>query len=294
MCRHPRQSREPARRLRHDGAVRIAWDAVEQFLEDDGWAISSHIALNGLMSLFPFLIAVTALAGFLGARTYADEVTRLVLEAWPEVVAAPIAREVHTVLTGYRTDLVTVGLVLSVYFASNGVEALRTAMNRAYEVREPRWWYVCRLESIAYVVVGAVALLAVAVLVVLGPLLWAAMVRFVPQLEPLGWIVLFIRAAAASLVIIIALTLLHLFLPAGRRRFRDVWPGILVTLILWLAGGTLFGAYLASFSQAYVKTYAGLASGMIALVFLYYSAAIFVFGSELNAAIWRAQGRIVS
>lgn len=276
------------------GAVRIAWDAVEQFLEDDGWAISSHIALNGLMSLFPFLIAVTALAGFLGARAYADEVTRLVLEAWPEVVAAPIAREVHTVLTGYRTDLVTVGLVLSVYFASNGVEALRTAMNRAYEVREPRWWYVCRLESIAYVVVGAVALLAVAVLVVLGPLLWAAMVRFVPQLEPLGWIVLFIRAAAASLVIIIALTLLHLFLPAGRRRFRDVWPGILVTLILWLAGGTLFGAYLASFSQAYVKTYAGLASGMIALVFLYYSAAIFVFGSELNAAIWRAQGRIVS
>jgi membrane protein len=276
------------------GAVRIAWDAVEQFLEDDGWAIASHIALNGLMSLFPFLIAVTALAGFLGARAYADEVTRLVLEAWPEVVAAPIAREVHTVLTGYRTDLVTVGLVLSVYFASNGVEALRTAMNRAYEVREPRWWYVCRLESIAYVVVGAVALLAVAVLVVLGPLLWAAMVRFVPQLEPLGWIVLFIRAAAASLVIIIALTLLHLFLPAGRRRFRDVWPGILVTLILWLAGGTLFGAYLASFSQAYVKTYAGLASGMIALVFLYYSAAIFVFGSELNAAIWRAQGRIVS
>lgn len=276
------------------GAVRIAWDAVEQFLEDDGWAIASHIALNGLMSLFPFLIAVTALAGFLGARTYADEVTRLVLEAWPEVVAAPIAREVHTVLTGYRTDLVTVGLVLSVYFASNGVEALRTAMNRAYEVREPRWWYVCRLESIAYVVVGAVALLAVAVLVVLGPLIWATMVRFVPQLEPLGWIVLFIRAAAASVVIIIALTLLHLFLPAGRRRFRDVWPGIVVTLVLWLAGGTLFGAYLASFSQAYVNTYAGLASGMIALVFLYYSAAIFVFGSELNAAIWRAQGRIVS
>lgn len=276
------------------GAVRIAWDAVEQFLEDDGWAISSQIALNGLMSLFPFLIAVTALAGFLGARTYADEVTRLVLEAWPEVVAAPIAREVHTVLTGYRTDLVTVGLVLSVYFASNGVEALRTAMNRAYEVREPRWWYVCRLESIAYVVVGAVALLAVAVLVVLGPLIWATMVRFVPQLEPLGWIVLFIRAAAASVVIIIALTLLHLFLPAGRRRFRDVWPGIVVTLVLWLAGGTLFGAYLASFSQAYVNTYAGLASGMIALVFLYYSAAIFVFGSELNAAIWRSQGRIVS
>lgn len=275
-------------------AARIAWDAVEQFLEDDGWAISSHIALNGLMSLFPFLIAVTALAGFLGARTYGDEVTRLILEAWPAVVAEPIASEIQTVLTGYRTDLLTVGLVLSVYFASNGVEALRTAMNRAYEVKEPRWWYVCRLESIGYVLLGAVALLAVAVLVVLGPLIWATIIRFVPQLAPLGWVVLFIRAVAASIVIVIALTLVHLFLPAGRRRFRDVWPGILVTLVLWLAGGSLFGAYLASFSEAYVNTYAGLASGMIALVFLYYSAAIFVLGSELNAAIWRAQGRIVS
>lgn len=275
-------------------AARVAWDAVEQFLEDDGWAISSHIALNGLMSLFPFLIAVTALAGFLGAKAYGDEVTRLILEAWPAVVAEPIANEIHTVLTGYRTDLLTVGLVLSVYFASNGVEALRTAMNRAYEVKEQRWWYVCRLESIAYVLVGAVALLAVAFLVVLGPLIWSTIVRFVPQLAPLGWVVLFIRAVAASIVIVIALTLVHLFLPAGRRRFRDVWPGILATLVLWLAGGSLFGAYLASFSQAYVNTYAGLASGMIALVFLYYSAAIFVLGSELNAAIWRAQGRIVS
>ena len=70
-------------------------------------------------------------------------------------------------------------------------------------------------------------------------------------------------------------------------------PGIVVTLVLWLIGGTLFGTYLASFAQNYVNTYAGLASVMVALVFLYYSAAIFVYGGELNAAIWRANGRIV-
>lgn len=274
-------------------AGRVAWDALERFLEDDGWAIASHIALNGLMSLFPFLIVVTALAGFIGSKSYADEVTRILLEAWPEVVAKPIADELHTVLTTYRTDLLTVGVFLSVYFASNGIEALRTALNRAYETRETRWWYVCRLESIAYVIVGAATLLVVAVLVVLGPLIWATAVRLVPWLSPFGWIVLFIRVAAASVVIVIALTVVHLFLPAGRRRFVDVLPGIVVTLVLWLVGGTLFGAYLASFAQNYVNTYAGLASVMVALVFLYYSAAIFVLGGELNAAIWRSQGRIV-
>ncbi len=274
-------------------AWRIAWDALERFLEDDGWAIASHIALNGLMSLFPFLIVVTSLASFAGARPYGDEVTRILLEAWPEVVARPIAREIETVLTTSRTDLLTIGVLLAVYFASNGVEALRTALNRAYEVREMRWWYMCRLESIAYVLVGAVALLVAAFLVVLGPLIWATAVRIVPWLAPFGWIVLFARVAAASVVIVIALTVVYLFLPAGRRRFLDVLPGIVVTLVLWLIGGTLFGTYLASFAQNYVNTYAGLASVMVALVFLYYSAAIFVYGGELNAAIWRANGRIV-
>ena len=274
-------------------AWRIAWDALERFLEDDGWAIASHIALNGLMSLFPFLIVVTSLASFAGARPYGDEVTRILLEAWPEVVARPIAREIETVLTTSRTDLLTIGVLLAVYFASNGVEPLRTALNRAYEVREMRWWYMCRLESIAYVLVGAVALLVAAFLVVLGPLIWATAVRIVPWLAPFGWIVLFARVAAASVVIVIALTVVYLFLPAGRRRFLDVLPGIVVTLVLWLIGGTLFGTYLASFAQNYVNTYAGLASVMVALVFLYYSAAIFVYGGELNAAIWRANGRIV-
>jgi membrane protein len=274
-------------------AWRIAWDALERFLEDDGWAIASHIALNGLMSLFPFLIVVTSLASFAGARPYGDEVTRILLEAWPEVVARPIAHEIEAVLTTYRTDLLTIGVLLAVYFASNGVEALRTALNRAYEVREMRWWYMCRLESIAYVLVGAVALLIAAFLVVLGPLIWATAVRIVPWLAPFGWIVLFARVAAASVVIVIALTVVYLFLPAGRRRFLDVLPGIVVTLVLWLIGGMLFGTYLASFAQNYVNTYAGLASVMVALVFLYYSAAIFVYGGELNAAIWRANGRIV-
>ncbi len=272
---------------------RVAWEAFEHFLEDDGWAISSHIALNGLMSLFPFLILVTALASFAGARPYSDEVTRILLEAWPEVVARPIAHEIETVLTTTRTDLLTIGALLAVYFASNGVEALRAGLNRAYEVRETRWWYLCRLESIAYVLIGAVALLITAVLVVLGPLIWATAVRIVPWLAPFGWIVLFLRVAAASVVIVIALTVVHLLLPAGRRRFTDVLPGIVITLVLWLLGGTIFGSYLAHFAQNYVNTYAGLASVMVALVFLYYSAAIFVIGGELNAAIWRARGRIL-
>jgi membrane protein len=69
----------------------------------------------------------------------------------------------------------------------------------------------------------------------------------------------------------------------------EIAPGVMATLALWLIAGDLFGRYLAEFADAYVTYYAGLASVMTALVFLYVTATIFVLGGEINAAIWRAR-----
>lgn len=101
-------------------------------------------------------------------------------------------------------------------------------------------------------------------------------------------LIIFGRFAIASLVLLLALVLSHKFLPAGRRSLRDIAPGILLTFVLWIAASIAFGSYLADFARNYVTTYAGLASAMIALVFLYMIASIFIFGGELNAAILRA------
>jgi len=80
-------------------AFRIPLDAFLRFNEGDGWAIASHIALSTLMSLFPFLIVVTALAGLFGSRSLADEVRHILLDAWPEEVATPIANDLQKVAT---------------------------------------------------------------------------------------------------------------------------------------------------------------------------------------------------
>jgi len=268
-------------------AFAIAVDAFYRFLEDDGWAIASHIALSTLMALFPFLILVTALAAFLGSKNLADEVAKLLLETWPQEVAEPIAGEVHRVLTTTRGDVLTASAVFSVYFASSGVESLRIGLNRAYDAAETRNWFLLRLESIIYVLVGALALLALAFLVVLGPLLFKTALKYAPWLEPLEATFTFIRFAVATSVITVALFVVHKWLPAGHRLFREIAIGILATLILWLAGGIVFGRYLAEFASTYVTYYAGLASAMIALVFLYLTASIFMYGGELNSAIRR-------
>ena len=267
-------------------AYRVALEAFRRFNADDGWAIASHIALSALMALFPFLLILTAIAGFIGSRNLADEAARIILETWPEQVSATLALEVHSVVESARGGgVLTVGAVLALFFASAGVEALRIALNRAYDIVDARPWWLTRLESIGYIIIAAFGMLALSFLVFLAPLIWATIIRYFPQLEPFGFLITFVRFAVASLVLIVALLVVHLWLPAGRRRLREIMPGVIATLLLWLIVGTVFGRYLADFAFTYSRYYAGLASPMIAIVFLYFTSSVFIYGGDLNAVI---------
>jgi membrane protein len=269
---------------------RVALGAFFRFNADDGWAIASHIALSALMALFPFLIVVTSLAAFLGSSNLADEVAALLLEAWPQDVAAPIAAQVHTVLSSAAGGgVVTVSSLFALYFASSGVESLRIGLNRAYETPETRNWLLLRLESIAYVLVGAVVLLALAFLILLGPRIYPAAARFAPGLALLTNSPASARYGIATFAIVAALVVAHKWLTAGRRPITEIAPGIIATVVLWAVFGAVFGKYIARFASSYVFYYAGLASVVTVLVFLYLVASVFVYGGELNAAIKRAR-----
>jgi membrane protein len=265
-------------------------DAFYTFLADDGWAIASHIALSTLMALFPFLIVLTSLAGFFGSKQLADQAAALMLETWPQQVADSLSGEIHDVLTTTRGDALTIGLVLAVYFASNGVESLRVALNRAYAVVEPRRWYWLRLESIGYTLIAAFTALAMAFMIVLGPLILEGARRHIPLIVETNQNFLTLARYGITIsAMVIALFVLHAWLPAGRRSFMQILPGIVFTLVASLVSGIVFGQYLARFANNYVTMYAGLASVIIALVFLYFIAAIFVYGGELNAAIIKSR-----
>ena len=270
-------------------ALEVAGIAALRFVSHDGWAIASHIALSILTSLFPFLILLAALAGLLGTKSLADEAGVLIFDAWPREVAKPIVGEVHRVLTEQRGGVLTVGAVLALYFSSSGVESLRVGLNRAYGLREMRPWWLTRLESIGYVVCGAFAMLAFALLVVLGPLIWRNVVLVAPGLEPLGLTVAIARIGITALLLAMVLIIAHKFVAAGRRSFLAVLPGIGVTLLLWFFAGLGFGFYLDRFSNAYASTYGGLATAMVFLVFLYWLAAMFLFGGEINGTVIAAR-----
>lgn len=266
--------------------VATIYDAVMHMTSDDGFALASHVALSSLLALFPFLIFVAALTGFLGMSDMADRIATLLFDAWPEQVARPISREIHVVLTQPRGDILTFGIIAALWFASNGVEALRVALNRAYGVGETRNFLYLRAQSLLLVLFGTFVLISFALLIVFAPLVWRAVLAQAPLLEPFTARLNLSRYLIATVLTLSGLFFAHAVLPAGRRRLLDLLPGVAATLLLWLASGMAFGAWLAGFAN-YVSTYAGLAGAMTALIFLYLMSLCFVFGGELNAAILR-------
>jgi membrane protein len=269
-------------------ALRRGWRIVlavyERLNAHDAWAIASHIALSALLALFPFLIFLTALASFLGTQDLADSMVKLLFDALPAPVARPLAQEVTAVLTGQRRDLLTLGGALALWFSSSGVEALRIGLNRAYGVLDERSWFRTRIQSVIFVLVGAIGLLALSFLVVLAPAVIHALGSYFPELEAVVARYDLTRFAATGAILLIGLTMAHRWLPAGHREISAILPGILLTLIAWLLSAAIFGLYLARFST-YASTYAGFAGAMIALVFLYVLSLMFLIGGELNAAI---------
>lgn len=256
----------------------VVADAFGHFNSDDGWAMASHVALSALMAIFPFLIFVAAFAGTIGEAGLGDRVASLMFTVWPAAVAQPIAAEVHRVLAPSHGNLLTVSAVVAAYLASNGVEAARTALNRAYRVYDRRSIFLRRTQSLLIVLVGTVVFLLIAALGVL--------VAAVPGLQPFAALFTTLGAIVTGLTVVGGLIIAHLWLPAGRPAWWRLWPGIVLTLLLWIISAWVFAIYLKSFGN-YAATYAGLAGVVTAIFFLYVVAALMIFGAEFNAALGR-------
>ncbi|MGF0539680.1 YihY/virulence factor BrkB family protein [Agrobacterium sp. ES01] len=268
---------------------KVTYDALMHFSEDDGWAMASHVALSILLAVFPFLIFGTALASFLGADQFAETAIHLIFDTWPEAIATPLSDQVVEVLTIQRGGLLTISVLAAAYFASNGVEALRVSLNRAYRVSESRPWYVTRLFSLGFVLAAVVALAALSLLLVAVPIALSFAEKWFPWMEDLLATISSWRLLGTVAVLVVGLLLSHLGLPAGKRRLIDVLPGVALTLLLWMLGGIGFASYLATFAN-YSATYAGLASIMVVLIFLYMVGVIFLIGAEFNAALLKFAG----
>ena len=237
-----------------------------------------------MMALFPFVLFTVALAGALSQGFVTDELIDLIFGAWPQEVAEPIVAELRAVLDGAGSGVITLGGLLAVYFASNGVAAVRTAMNQAYHDNDSWPFWKTRLLCLGLVILGGAAILLIATVELVLPF-YTRLVSEKTTVDVTEWISVdrlrwtFTVGVPAGTVL-----LAHLILPTKRHGVSQILPGVILTLLLWAAGGWAFSIYIAQFAT-YSATYAGLAGAMAALIFLYLCAAILIVGAEFNGAL---------
>ena len=270
--------------------LRLVGDAGLQLLKHEGFELSGYIAFTAILALFPFLIFLTALAGFVGDAESADRIIQTLFELSPPEIAQALAPIVRDVLTQQHGGLMTVSILFALWTASSGVEALRTLLNRCYDVRETRAFWRTRPESVAIVIAGAGLALVLSVALVLGPVIWKLVTDYlsVDTAWFLPWVVL--RYGLAAVLVAVGLIGLHRMLPNCHQPLRRVWPGAATTALLWLSTAALFSVYVDNFAS-YSVTYGSLGGVIMTLMFFYISAIIFAFGAEVNASLARALDR---
>jgi membrane protein len=258
--------------------------AMWNLFQNCGFSMSGAVAFTFLLSLFPFCIFLGALAATLGGRELAAYAVAQLFQAVPEPVAKVLAPEIERVMGSSQYGLLTVGAAIALFFATSAVETLRAALNMAYRVKEGRSYLFCLMQSLFLVLMTAAGMLALAWGIVVGPVLAQSI-----DSEAVHWLLaqdrfsVALRYAVVFCVTAAQLLAYHLFLTAGRRSFWDVWPGVLLSVVLWIVLAQLYARWLGI--SDYSRFYAGLTQLFTALIFFQVTAVVVILGAEFNRAL---------
>lgn len=262
-----------------------------KFFADDMPTYGAALALRALLALFPFLIFMAALLGFIGAPGLFDWMRQQAAY----VVPAQGMQAVDSVLEDLQTPrggLMSFGIALAVYSASIAVMATMNALNVAYEVKERRVLWKRYLVSFVYTAGLAALLTGAALLMTVGPdqLRWMAGYAGVEQLVVLGWSLL--RWPVAVLLLMLTLALVYYAAPNIKQPFRLITPGAVLAVAAWIGASLLFGFYVQNFAR-YDATYGSIGAVVVLLFYFYISAAVMLFGAEVNAVIHRETDEVI-
>ena len=260
------------------------WRALYRLFEHSGFAMAGSVAFSFILSLFPFCIFLGALAGVFGGEQLARAAVAQLFELLPKGAAEALAPEVLAVMGQSRFGLMTASAALALFFATSSVEALRAALNTAYRAEETRTYFFCLGRSMLFVFVGAIAMLTMAWVVLVGPALahkfdWIGINFLFNQ----NWFTFLVRYSIAAGVIVLQLIAYHLWLVGGRRTLIEIMPGILVSTVLWMLLAGLFSRWLEI--NNYARFYGALTQLMSSLIYFQLTAMVVMLGAEINRGI---------
>ena len=272
--------------LRNAGVWEVIKRTAKGFSEHDLSTYAAALAYRALFSIFPFILFLLALLGFLHLPDFFDW-----LRSQADLLLPPVAMEqvgpVIDQLQDSQGGLMSFGILLALWTASIGVRSLMNAMNRVYAVEESRPSWKLVLLSVAYTVGLAVMLLLAAGFMTLGPQVMSWLASQIGMEQMLVTLWTWIRWPLAILLMMLAVALIYYATPDVEQDFRFITPGSVVAVIVWLAASIGFGIYVQNFGN-YNVIYGSIGAIIVLLLYFYISAAVLLLGAQLNATIEHA------
>ena len=256
---------------------------VKEFLDDEMSTYASALAYQMLFSLFPFLLFLIALIGFLHLPDFFSW-----LRLQSELVLPPQALDqvnpVIDQLQQSKGGLLSIGIVIALWTASAGVRLMMSAMNAAYDVVEARPAWKRIPLSVFYTIGIAGMLLTVAALMVTGPQVmnWLAAQIGMEDFIVTLWTIL--RWPLIILLLMVAVAIMYYVMPDVKQSFRFITPGSVLAVVVWIVASLGFAYYVKTFAD-YNAMYGSIGAIIVLLLYFYISAAVLLLGAEMNAVI---------
>lgn len=254
---------------------------------------ASALAYNSILALFPLLLFLLALLGIFASRssTLQTNLMGYVAQVLPPEAFQVIQHTLTEVTKNTGGAKLTLGIVLTLWFASSGMSSMMSALDGAYEVRESRSFIKVRLTAIGLTIAISVLVITALLAVLAGGWLTKNLGSYygLHEVTIVAW-----RAAqivAAIAFITLAFSIIYYFGPdVEEQHWYWITPGSFLGVLLWIAASAGFRVYL-HFFNSYGKTYGSLGAAMILLMWLYITGFAFLIGGEINAQIEHAAAR---
>ncbi|MBO9513526.1 MAG: YihY/virulence factor BrkB family protein [Variovorax sp.] len=264
--------------------VGVVLQAMRNYIRHQSANQAGSLAFSWLLALFPLLLLLSATAGFVGRPGEAAALVDRVLEYAPPVVRDAMQPVITQVLAHRNQALLTFGIVATLWTGSSGLQAVRTALNRAYGIERGLSFWKARLKVTLFTLVGGAGILVAFSSVVVLPYVYLLLHDHFGAGEEALWLRNSVRYGTAFATLVPLYAALYAGLPDMRQRLGAVLPGAVVGAALWLAAAATLSYTLRTVGKL-ALLYGSFAGVVATLVFFYISATTLIFGAEINAVL---------
>jgi membrane protein len=254
---------------------------------DDCLGKAAQLSYAFLFALFPFLLFVTTLLGYLPLPNLMEEIMALLTTVLPGEVLHLIQDNIRTLVTTQRGGLLSFGIFAALWMAASAIMVIIDTLNRAYEVQDGRpFWKVGGIALLLTIGLPLFMLISM-VLLVFGPQLggWIAAQIGLGTLFQVLWNVL--RWPVILVLLIVALAPVYYCAPDVAHAWRWITPGSVFAILATLSTSLGFSYYVTNFAS-YDATYGSIGAVIVLLTWMYLTGLFILIGGEINAELAHA------